>query len=204
MLMVEIKRAETFIGEVRQLLNQRLPRADPVDRWQLQLVVSRPVWQPQVELRHVGVEGLQLGTARPGAVNCRVNTRSQSKLLLACCTVQLWHLNAELSKWTNDTSPHMNSIWAGIQSERHLALKACPTSGGWCPGFCGLVWKSSEHLELQHAVEQRSVKEGRNSLVTKSKYLPTCNCEIITLLCWCISGVKLMSDDLYWSKRNVT
>lgn len=76
-LWLKVKRARTFIGEVWQLLNQHLPRPDLGDRWQFQLVAGWSVRQPQVELCHVGVEGLQLGTACPAAVNCRANTQFQ-------------------------------------------------------------------------------------------------------------------------------
>lgn len=74
----EMKRAGTFIGEVWQLLHQNLPRPDPGQRRQLQLVASGAAGQPQVELRHVGVEGLQLGPTRPAAVHCRDHTQEQA------------------------------------------------------------------------------------------------------------------------------
>lgn len=74
MLEVETKKTETFIGEVWQLLNQRLARSDSCDCRQFQLVAGRSVGQPQVKLCHVGVEGLQLGTTCPAAVNCQVST----------------------------------------------------------------------------------------------------------------------------------
>lgn len=200
-LMVQMKRAGTFIGEVWQLLHQHLPRPDPSQRWQLQLVASGAAGQPQVELRHVGVEGLQLGTTRPAAVHCRDSTqaragarqesmhrsqtlaRGPTKIyvgprlcpgLLKCIWVgRLWSVNAfclcgedKWSKSTKNTSTHVSSIWAGIQSECRLALRACPTPGGWCPGFCGSAWRGLARLGLQHTHtgEHRSAKAGRNTL----------------------------------------
>lgn len=196
-LMDQMKRAETFIGEVWQLLNQHLPRPDPSQRWQLQLVASGPAGQPQVELRHVGVEGLQLGTTRPAAIHCRDNTQAQAgrvrvmhrsqtlargpekiyvgprlcPSLLKCIWVwHLWSVNAfKWSKWTKNASTHLNSIWAGIQSECRLALQACPTPGGWCPGFCGSAWRGLVRLGLQHTHRRAQVSQGREKYFTKRR-----------------------------------
>lgn len=76
---------------------------------------------------------------------------------------------AKWSKSTKNASTHVNSIWAGIQSECRLALKACPTPGGWCPGFCGSAWRGLARLGLQHTHRRAQVSQGREKYFTKRR-----------------------------------
>ncbi len=59
----------TFIGEVWGLLSKDLPCSHLGERWQVELVAGRSVWQAEGELCHIRTESLQLGITHPGAID---------------------------------------------------------------------------------------------------------------------------------------
>lgn len=68
----------TLIGKVWWLLSEDLPRSHPGERWQVEPVACRAVWQAEGELCHIRKESLQLGTAHPGAIDY-TNNHTQSQ-----------------------------------------------------------------------------------------------------------------------------